>query len=143
MDMNKFEEQIHNSAQRIKRRSNAEVKVGPSPLGVPRPSFGWVKVAVAAVAGLVVGIFVPYAVQVSGEVSLPPVSVVRVVDTVFRDCVFRDTVYVPSQVTPAVHLAATNGNREEYAERRDTAGTDTVGKCILDDGIDYSLLASF
>lgn len=138
--MSKFEEQIQQSAQRLRARENAGMNVAPSPLTPSsRLSWGWVTTPIAAAIGLVAGMFVPRMGQPSGMMLLPEVQTVRVVDTVMKNVVVHDTVYVP-QPSPD-HIASTS--ERDVPQTDGMLSPDTMGRCILDDGVDYSLLASF
>ena len=141
--MSKFEEQIRSSAQRIRAKENAEMNVAPSPLNPSsRPSWGWVSTPVAAAVGLLAGMFMPYVAQTASDAPQPLERIVRVVDTVVKERTVHDTVYVSSPHSFAARVAVAT-DAQLSAKNVPAATADTMGKCILDDGIDYSLLASF
>ena len=141
--MSKFEEQIRSSAQRIRAKENAEMNVAPSPLTPSsRPSWGWVATPVAAAVGLLAGMFMPYVAQTASDAPQPLERIVRVVDTVVKERIVRDTVFVPSARSFAARASVAT-DAKPSAKNVPAAEADTMGKCILDDGIDYSLLASF
>ena len=104
---------------------------------------------VAAVAGLLWGVELG---RMSGESSLQQVS--QVIDTVIRREVVRDTVY---SVRPESKVASWQvGEKGKRSRRNCTRSPDTggkpetgtgdetlqarTGKCVLEDGIDYSML---
>ena len=103
----------------------------------------------AAVAGLLWGVELG---RMSGESSLQQVS--QVIDTVIRREVVRDTVY---SVRPESKVASWQVGEKGKRSRGDCArspdtggkpetgtGDETLqartGKCVLEDGIDYSML---
>jgi hypothetical protein len=141
--MSKFEEQIRSSAQRIRAKENAEMNVAPSPLNPSsRPSWGWVSTPVAAAVGLLAGMFMPYVAQTASDAPQPLERIVRVVDTVVKERTVRDTVFVPSPHSFTARASVADGSHPS-AKIVSAASPDTMGRCILDDGVDYSLLASF
>ena len=141
--MSKFEEQIRSSAQRIRAKENAEMNVAPSSLNPSsRPSWGWVSTPVAAAVGLLAGMFMPYVAQTASDAPQPLERIVRVVDTVVNERTVRDTVFVPSARSFAARASVAT-DAQPSAKNVPAAEADTMGKCILDDGVDYSLLASF
>lgn len=147
--MNNFEQQIFLSAQRIKSKDNSRLSVAPSPIPSSRSvSWGWIATPVAAAIGIAVGVFAPrvFSGESSVQQDIPTtasVRTVRVLDTIVLEKIVRDTVYM----SPAPVLMAANTERLEQSpassRQGSTAPADTMGKCILDDGVDYSLLASF
>lgn len=119
------------------------MNVAPSPLNPSsRSSWGWVSTPVAAAVGLLVGMFMPYVAQTASDAPQPLERIVRVTDTIVKERTVRDTVYVPSphSFTARASFAAGAQSSEKGVS---AASADTMGKCILDDGVDYSLLASF
>lgn len=119
------------------------MNVAPSPLSPSsRPSWGWVSTPVAAAVGLVAGMFIPYVSQTASDMPQPLERIVRVVDTVVNERIVRDTVFLPSPHS-FVASAAVSSDEQSLAQNVADASADTMGRCILDDGVDYSLLASF
>lgn len=57
--MNKFENQIHRAAQRMKEKSNSKIKPAPNPRKSTRPTWGWISTPVAAAVGLIAGMIIP------------------------------------------------------------------------------------
>ena len=119
------------------------MNVAPSPLNPSsRPSWGWVSTPVAAAVGLLAGMFMPYVAQTASDAPQPLERIVRVVDTVVKERTVRDTVFVPSARSFAARASVAT-DAQPSAKNVPAAEADTMGKCILDDGVDYSLLASF
>lgn len=141
--MSKFEEQIQQSAQRLRARENAGMNVAPSPLTPSsRLSWGWVSTPVAAAVGLVAGMFMPYVAQTASDAPQPLERIVRVTDTVVKERTVRDTVFLPAPKSFAARASVAAG-AQSSEKGVSAASADTMGRCILDDGVDYSLLASF
>lgn len=145
--MKHFEEQVSQAAARLRNEENSRLRVPGNPRRSGGVSWGWVATPVAAVAGLLWGVELG---RMSGESSLQQVS--QVIDTVIRREVVRDTVY---SVRPESKVASWQDGRESKAggisrsdfsvtnpepEKKTVALPTRTGKCVLEDGIDYSML---
>ena len=147
--MKHCEEQVSQAAARLRNEENSRLRVPGNPRRSGGVSWGWVATPVAAVAGLLWGVELG---RMSGESSLQQVS--QVIDTVIRREVVRDTVY---SVRPESKVASWQVGEKGKRSRGDCArspdtggkpetgtGDETLqartGKCVLEDGIDYSML---
>lgn len=148
--MKHFEEQVSQAAIRLRNEENGRLCVPRNPRRGSGISWGWVATPVAAVAGLLWGVELG---RMSGESSLQQVS--QVIDTVIRREVVRDTVYYsvrPEGKVASWQTGERGGQKEKGRIRsRDTGSKPEIGtggealqartgKCVLEDGIDYSML---
>ena len=137
--MKHFEEQVSQAAARLRNEENSRLRVPGNPRRSGGVSWGWVATPVE------LG-------RRSGESSWQQVS--QVIDTVIRREVVRDTVY---SVRPESKVASWQvGEKGKRSRRNCTRSPDTggkpetgtgdetlqarTGKCVLEDGIDYSML---
>ena len=118
--MDKFEERLGRAAIRIRNRENGKMELPPNPRKSTRPTWGWIGAPAAAAVGFLAGMFIQGIVVEKGSQQV----VVRTdykIDTVVKERVVRDTVYVAS-------------SRENVAmENRRQLPVDTMGKNILND----------
>ena len=129
--MKHFEEQVSQAAIRLRNEENGRLCVPRNPRRGSGISWGWVATPVAAVVGLLWGVEI---------------------DTVICHEVVRDTVYF---VRPESKVASWQDGRESKAggisrsdfsvtnpepEKKTVALPTRTGKCVLEDGIDYSML---
>lgn len=134
--MDKFEERLGRAAIRIRDRENAKMELPPNPRKSTRPTWGWIGAPAAAAVGLLAGMFIQGIVVEKGSQQV----VVRTdykIDTVVKERVVRDTVYVASS-----RESVSMENRVAMENRRQLP-VDTMGKNILNDGVDYSMLAVY
>ena len=144
--MKDFESQVARAAVRLRDGENGRLSVKPVLRRPRRLSWGWVATPAAAVAGIFIGVGWG---RMSGT-SMPATA--QVWDTVVEHRVVYDTVTLVRQEGPAtvrpgarrrtpspspvsVQLAVS-----DVAEGGALSSSDTLGRCILDDGVDYSLL---
>ena len=130
--MKHFEEQVSQAAARLRNEENSRLRVPRNPRRSGGVSWGWVATPVAAVAGLLWGVELG---RMSGESSLQQVSQVI------------DTVKVASwQVGEKGKRSRRNCTRSPDTGGKPETGTGDetlqarTGKCVLEDGIDYSML---
>ncbi|MCF0188745.1 MAG: hypothetical protein HUK04_04550 [Bacteroidaceae bacterium] len=133
--MNKFENQLAESAHRVRERENAGLKVPGNPLRSEHRRWGWIATPAAAVAGIALGWSVSGAIGKEEE----KVRLVQVHDTVVAPKVVHDTVSVreiverervvwrEAEETPLAQVAVEDIGQDEC----------TSMAC---DGIDYSML---
>lgn len=149
--MKNFEEQLAQSAARLRNAENGRLKV-PRPFHKPRRiPWGWIATPVAALVGLFWGVELG---RMSTEVS-SSLEARRMADTVVRYDVLRDTVYLshPSDAMASVSVPesgkkASRARKVSLPVSHDSVESRTAvaprsrrtGKCILEDGVDYTLL---
>lgn len=149
--MKNFEEQLAQSAARLRNAENRRLQV-PRPIHKSRRiPWGWIATPVAALVGLFWGVELG---RMSTEVS-SSLETKRVTDTVVRYDVLRDTVYLshPSGAMASVSMSeprnkALRARRVASPTAHDSVKSRTAvsprsrrtGKCILEDGVDYTLL---
>ena len=145
--MKRFEEQVSQAAIRLRTEENGRLCVPRTPRRGSGISWGWVATPVAAVVGLLWGVELG---KMSDESSFRQVA--QEIDTVICHEVVRDTVYF---VRPESKVASWQDGRESKAggisrsdfsvtnpepEKKTVALPTRTGKCVLEDGIDYSML---
>lgn len=143
--MKDFESQVARAAVRLRDGGNASLSVGPAPHRPRRLSWGWMATPAAAMAGIFIGVGI-------GRMSEAPMpATAQVWDTVVEHRVVYDTVTLVRQEEPAAaqlseRTAPLSSPRParpavpDVADRGASSSSDTLGRCILDDGVDYSLL---
>lgn len=124
--MKRFEEQIKNAAKELRDMNHRNLKVTKNPLGKKKNSWGWIATPVAAVSGIIIGIFI------QGMTNIPIYSLNSLHDTIFHEKTVYDTVY----------LYAQDEKDTTHQNLLPSAAEGHKGKCILEDGVDYSLLAT-
>lgn len=143
--MKDFESQVARAAARLRNRENGSLSVKPNPRRPFRLSWGWIATPAAAVAGIFMGVEIG---RMSGT-SMP--ATVQVWDTVVEHRVVYDTVTLVRQEEPAavqpsgrrnplLSSASVRRATSDIAHGGASSSPDTLGRCILDDGVDYSLL---
>ena len=123
--MKRFEEQIKNAAKELRDRNQKKFKTGKNLLESRQLSWGWITTPVAAVSGIIIGLLM------QGAPNMTLYTGAKIHDTVSYKQIVYDTVYLYSQDntdTANNHLSSPS---EPHSAK---------GKCILEDGIDYSLL---
>lgn len=144
--MKDFESQVARAAVRLRDGENGRLSVKPNPRRPRRLSWGWIATPAAAVAGIFIGVEIG---RMSGA-SMPVTA--QVWDTVVERRVVYDTVTLVRQEgsaavrpgagrrTPSPSPASVQPAVPDVAEGGALSSSDTLGRCILDDGVDYSLL---
>lgn len=145
--MKHFEEQVSQAAIRLRNEENGRLCVPRNPRRGSGISWGWVATPVAAVVGLLWGVELG---KMSDESSFRQVA--QEIDTVICHEAVRDTVYF---VRPESKVASWQDGRESKAggisrsdfsvtnpepEKKTVTLPTRTGKCVLEDGIDYSML---
>ena len=144
--MKDFESQVARAAVRLRDGENGSLSVKPNPRRPRRLSWGWIATPAAAVAGIFIGVEIG---RMSGA-SMPVTA--QVWDTVVEHRVVYDTVTLVRQEgaavvqsgvgrqTPSPSPGSVRPAVPDVAEGGALSSSDTLGRCILDDGVDYSLL---
>lgn len=125
-----FEQQLRQSARRLRDKQNYELPVRKMPYRKARVT--WVAAAVAAAVGWFVGITFP----LNGEQPAGELAARVVPDTVvtYRDRIVRDTVIQQVKVPVRVRT------EKVTAEKRTEVKTELPGCNMECDGIDYAQL---
>ena len=151
--MNKFEQQISQTAQALRDRHDATLNVPQSPKVSGRkksaPLKWWLSTAAALCIGYLVGSTMPFA-----SSPTPPTLAAVTEPTILRDTIFttiRDTLFldrevpvylpVPVEKNLAVVLPQTD-SLQTAPIPNDAAADKEMGKSILDDTIHFALLVS-
>ena len=130
--MKHFEEQVSQAAARLRNEENSRLRVPGNPRRSGGVSWGWVATPVAAVAGLLWGVELG---RMSGESSLQQVYSVR-----------PESKVASWQVGEKGKRSRRNCTRSPDTGGKPETGTGDetlqarTGKCVLEDGIDYSML---
>lgn len=143
--MKDFESQVARAAVRLRDGENGRLSVKPGLRRPRRLSWGWIATPAAAVSGIFIGVEIG---RMSGT-SMPATA--QVWDTVVERRVVYDTVTLVWQEGPAAvqpsgrgalspSAASVRPAAPDVADGGVPFSSDTLGKCILDDGVDYSLL---
>ncbi len=144
--MKDFESQVARAAVRLRDGENGRLSVKPVLRRPRRLSWGWVATPAAAVAGIFIGVGWG---RMSGT-SMPATA--QVWDTVVERRVVYDTVTLVRQEGPAAvqprsvrrppspSSTSVRPAAPAVAAGGASSSPDTLGRCILDDGVDYSLL---
>lgn len=150
--MKGFEKQIANAAQALRDEQNVRLAPPHSPRknsASKAPVFAWwVRVAVAACVGYIIGIFT-FPSNGDIETSVAPMAHVETVcDTVYHTV--RDTIYqirtmpvsLKQSGEPMAHGVSAEETIPQMAQSCSLTEYDTTGMNILTDTINYSLLVS-
>ena len=132
--MKHFEEQVSQAAIRLRNEENGRLCVPRNPRRGSGISWGWVATPVAAVVGLLWGVELG---KMSDESSFRQVA--QEIDTVICHEVVRDTVYFVRPESKVASWQDGSVTNPEPEKKTVTLPTRT-GKCVLEDGIDYSML---
>lgn len=144
--MKDFESQVARAAVRLRDGENGRLSVKPGLRRPRRLSWGWIATPAAAVAGIFIGVGWG---RMSGT-SMPATA--QVWDTVVEHRLVYDTVTLVRQEgaaavrpgagrrTPSPSPVSVQPDVPDVAEGGALSSSDTLGRCILDDGVDYSLL---
>ena len=143
--MKDFESQVARAGMRLRNRENGSLIVKPNPHRPHRLSWGWIATPASAVIGIFIGVEI-------GRMSGTPMTVTaQVWDTVVERRVVYDTVPVVQQEKssvpqrsdrkkPLVPPASVRPEELDIVDGGRVSSSNMLGKCILDDGVDYSLL---
>lgn len=151
--MNKFEQQISQTAQALRDRHDATLKV-PNPPKVSGhkkdvPFKWWLSTAAALCIGYLVGSTMPFASSPAPTTlaAVPEPTILR--DTIFttiRDTLFLDRevpVYLPAPMEKNLAVVLPQTDSLQTASIPNAAVADKeMGKSILDDTIHFALLVS-
>ena len=151
--MNKFEQQISQTAQALRDRHDATLKV-PTPPKVSGHKKGaplkwWLSTAAALCIGYLVGSTMPFASSPAPTTlaAVPEPTILR--DTIFttiRDTLFLDRevpVYLPAPMEENLAVVLPQTDSLQTAPNPNAAAPNKeMGKSILDDTIHYALLVT-
>lgn len=136
-----FEEQLTNSAQRIKHEDNKRLRVPQNLVTGKRTYWGWVATPAAAVIGIVFGMTLPMLVNNVEQ----QVQFVQVHDTINVPHHTHDTIYL-TKVKERERIVWRDREVKEEAMKYINSNNTTLNepKCtsVSCDGIDYAMFVS-
>lgn len=138
-----FEEQLTNSAHRIKHEDNERLRVPQNPMTGKRTYWGWVATPAAAVIGIVFGMNLPMLFNDTEE----QVQFVQVHDTIHVSHHTYDTIYL-TKVEERERIVWRERKTKEDATKTVDNNNDIASvnepQCtsVSCDGIDYALFVS-
>lgn len=138
-----FEEQLRNSAQRIKHEDNKRLRIPQNPMTGKRTYWGWVATPAAAVVGIVFGMSMPMLVNNVEQ----QVQFVQVHDTIHVPHHTHDTIYLTKVEERERIVWRDKKVREESMKTLDNKNgiaTSNEPQCtsVSCDGIDYAMFVS-
>lgn len=138
-----FEEQLTQSAQRIKHEDSIRLRVPQNPMTEKRTYWGWVATPVAAVIGIVFGMSLPMLINDAEQ----QIQYVQVHDTISVPHHTHDTIYLTKikelerivwrERETKKEVGETIGNNTDIANQIEPQCTS-----VSCDGIDYTLFVS-
>lgn len=142
--MNNFEKQLSTSSKRIASAQMAGVAPVAKPSTHTRISAAWYTTPAAAVVGLLVGLFLQFSSPQHGGAT-PTVAMVY--DTIVEHVYDTIHVEIVSPVLSAESKPSTPSRHSSVASSTKKKETDgglpaSAGRCMNEDGIDYSKLVS-
>ena len=151
--MNKFEQQISQTAQALRDRHDATLNVPQSPKVSGRkkgaPLKWWLSTAAALCIGYLVGSTMPFASSPAPTTlaAVPEPTILRdPIFTTIRDTLFLDRevpVYLPAPAEKNLAVVHPQTDSLQTASIPNAAAADNeMGKSILDDTIHFALLVS-
>ncbi len=113
-----FEERLQDSAKRIAKKDRWKLSVPPNPLEQRRTYWGWIATPAAAVAGILIGLFLPTFIENNRMRTTQTIDTVHIVQSV------HDTLYISKTTIPATRPEVWN---------------ESMCTSVTCDGIDYSI----
>ncbi len=151
--MNNFEQQISATAQSLRNKQNATLRVPPPPrvnaTKTERPLIWWSGIAASLCVGYFLGIASSFRTSETPAplAQLPKSEILH--DTIFttiRDTLFLERevpIYLPAPAEKNLAVAIPPSDSLQTAPPKNVTTSDMqVGKSILDDTIHYALLVS-
>ncbi|MBQ0021872.1 MAG: hypothetical protein KBT29_01395 [Prevotellaceae bacterium] len=138
-----FEEQLTNSAQRIKHEDDKKFRVPQNPMTGKRTYWGWVATPAAAVIGIVFGMSLPMLVNDAEQ----QVQFVQVHDTIHVPHHTQDTIYL-TKVEERERIVWRDRKVKDVdkkvVDNKSDMATQNEPQCtsISCDGIDYAMFVS-
>lgn len=134
--MTRFEDQLTQSARRLRQADNASLRMPKNPLLHNRAHWGWIATPAAAVAGILFGMSLPLFIGKAEE----GVQLVQVHDTIQVPQLVQDTVYL-TQVVERERIVWRD-RQPDTLPAITPAEDSPVCTSIACDGINYAMLVS-